>query len=116
MDEAEQASMVGMRVACVAETGVKRPEMKRSDIRSTQWRSESNERVTKLASQPVKRVSGEASHRRKSRHNGRLFSFFYSKFRISGWWNKTAKFLWVNWCVSDLFCWVVTLVGKYPLT
>ncbi len=47
------------------------------------------------------------SIKQKSLLSGGIF-FFYSKFRISGWEDKTANFVGVNWLVSYVDCWAIT--------
>lgn len=43
---------------------------------------------------------------------GGLFFFFYSKFRISGWGTKSAKFVGVSRRVSGVECGGITLVKR----
>ena len=73
------------------------------------------ERVSESASQRVSEsAKSEKWHpdwwlREKEKPaQGGLFFFFYSKFRISGWRSKSAKFVGVSWLVSGCKSGVVT--------
>jgi hypothetical protein len=63
---------------------------------------------------PEEPVAKEKGRKEKPRRKGEVFFFFYSRFRISDWWNKHAKFVWVSWLVSGELSGVITLDFGLP--